>query len=84
MPQTVSEQEQRLSSITANVRSTVFRLKDNSLLVYNPIAPTDEWISQLSSLGGDRISHIVLGSTAYEHKIFVGPFARKFPEAKVR
>ena len=36
------EQEQALSGITANVRSVVFRMRDNHLLVYNPVAPTDE------------------------------------------
>mmetsp|Transcript_1773 Transcript_1773/g.4438 ORF Transcript_1773/g.4438 Transcript_1773/m.4438 type:complete len:531 (+) Transcript_1773:24-1616(+) len=77
------EQEQQLSGITANVRSTVFRMRDNTLLVYNPVAPTEEFLSQLAALHGDGVSHILLGSTAYEHKIFVGPFARKFPSAKV-
>merc|ERR1719247_3761166 len=77
------EQEQQLSGITANVRSVVFRMKDNHLLVYNPVAPTEEFMQQLASLNHDGVSHIMLGATAYEHKIFVGPFARKFPEAKV-
>ena len=40
-------------------------------------------MQQLASLNHDGVSHIMLGATAYEHKIFVGPFARKFPEAKV-
>ena len=34
------EQEQKLSGITANVRAVVFRMNDNHLLVYNPVAPT--------------------------------------------
>ena len=34
-------------------------------------------------LNSEGVSHILLGATAYEHKIFVGPFARKFPAAKV-
>lgn len=77
------EQEQKLSGITANVRSVVFRMRDNHLLVYNPVAPTDEFVEQLASLKHEGVSHILLGATAYEHKIFVGPFARKFPDAKV-
>ena len=40
-------------------------------------------MQQLASLNHDGVSHIILGATAYEHKICVGPFARKFPEAKV-
>ena len=58
-------------------------MRDNHLLVYNPVAPTDEFMTQLDSLKHDGVSHIVLGATAYEHKIFVGPFHRKFPDAKV-
>ena len=29
------------------------------------------------------VKHIVLGSAQYEHKIFVAPFARRFPKALV-
>lgn len=77
------EQEIRLSGISANVRSTVFRMRDNHLLVYNPVAPTQEFLDQLASLDSKGVSHILLGATQYEHKVFVGPFARRFPDAKV-
>ena len=77
------EQEQSLSGITANVRSLVFRMRNNHLLVYNPVAPTEEFLQQIDALQHDGVSHILLGATPYEHKIFVGPFARKFPQAKV-
>ena len=29
------------------------------------------------------MEYIVLPTFAYEHKIFVGPFSRRFPKAKV-
>lgn len=29
------------------------------------------------------VEHIVLPTFAYEHKIFLGPFSRAFPQAKV-
>lgn len=29
------------------------------------------------------VEHIVLPTFAYEHKVFVGPFSRRFPRAKV-
>ena len=32
---------------------------------------------------GLPIEHIVLPTFAYEHKIFLGPFSRAFPQAKV-
>ena len=44
------EQEIRLSGISANVRSTVFRTKDNHLVVYNPVAPTEEFLSELEAV----------------------------------
>ena len=75
-------QELRLSGITANSRCTVFRTANNDLIVYDPVAPTEEFLQQLASLNG-RVTHILLGATTYEHKAFVGPFSRKFPSAKV-
>lgn len=77
------EQTLDLGGIEANVRSLAFRMRDNHLLVYNPVAPTDEFMQQLASLDHAGVSHILLGATQYEHKIFVAPFARKFPDAKV-
>ena len=32
---------------------------------------------------GAPVEHIVLPTFAYEHKIFVGPFSRKFPRARI-
>jgi len=77
------EQTQDLAGITANIRSVVFRMRDNHLLVYNPVAPTEEFLDQLKALDHAGVSHILLGATQYEHKIYVAPFARKFPEARV-
>ena len=69
-------QELRLSGITANSRCTVFRTANNDLIVYDPVAPTEEFLQQLASLNG-RVTHILLGATTYEHKVggffFVGP-----------
>eukprot|EP00929_Paragymnodinium_shiwhaense_P113418 TRINITY_DN81712_c0_g1_i1.p1 TRINITY_DN81712_c0_g1~~TRINITY_DN81712_c0_g1_i1.p1 ORF type:complete len:486 (+),score=120.63 TRINITY_DN81712_c0_g1_i1:65-1522(+) len=76
------EQEQSLVNIAVNVRMTVIRLSDGSLWVHNPIAPTEECMALFAELGGE-VKYIVLGSAQYEHKIFVPPFSRKFPEAKV-
>ena len=41
-----------------------------------------ECISLVKELGYP-VEHIVLPTFAVEHKLFVGPFARKFPSAKV-
>eukprot|EP00850_Spirogloea_muscicola_P021612 SM000256S08666 [mRNA] locus=s256:90788:92917:+ [translate_table: standard] len=90
------EQEQGLgfSSVTTNVRMTVVRLASGGLWVHAPIAPTRQCLQAgaatlggavgqlLSELGAD-VEHIVLPTFAYEHKVFVGPFSRKFPRAAV-
>ncbi|MQL87397.1 hypothetical protein Taro_019956 [Colocasia esculenta] len=78
------EQEQALgfSSVSTNIRMTVIKLKSGGLWVHAPIAPTKECIQLVKELGAP-VEYIVLPTFAYEHKIFVGPFSRKFPQAKV-
>eukprot|EP00210_Caulerpa_lentillifera_P002074 g1989.t1 len=61
---------------------TVIKLKSGGLWIHAPIAPTQECLKLLSEL--DRpVEFIILPTYAYEHKIFVGPFSRKFPNAEV-
>ncbi|CAH1437594.1 unnamed protein product [Lactuca virosa] len=78
------EQEQALgfSSVSTNIRMTVIKLKSGGLWVHAPIAPTKECIQLVKELGAP-VEYIVLPTFAYEHKIFVGPFSRKFPEAQI-
>jgi hypothetical protein len=62
---------------------TVIRLASTGgLWVHAPVAPTAECVRLLRELGAP-IEHIVLPTFAYEHKVFVGPFSRRFPKAKV-
>jgi len=80
------EQEQSLgvgvgSTITANSRMVVVRLRSGDLWVLNPLAPTEELVEAVRALGGD-VAHVVLGSTQYEHKIFVPAFLRAFSGGK--
>ncbi|CAN6477340.1 unnamed protein product [Victoria cruziana] len=78
------EQEQALgfSSVSTNIRMTAVKLKSGGLWIHAPIAPTKECIELVKDLGAS-VEYIVLPTFAYEHKIFVGPFSRKFPNAKV-
>ncbi|KAK2663347.1 hypothetical protein Ddye_001921 [Dipteronia dyeriana] len=78
------EQEQALgfSSVSTNIRMTVIKLKSGGLWVHAPIAPTKECIQLVKELGAP-VEYIVLPTFAYEHKIFVGPFSRKFPRARM-
>ncbi|XP_047314754.1 uncharacterized protein LOC124918757 isoform X1 [Impatiens glandulifera] len=77
------EQEQALgfSSVSTNIRMTVIKLKSGGLWIHAPIAPTKECIQLVKELEAP-VEYIVLPTFAYEHKIFVGPFSRKFPLAE--
>ncbi|GBF99275.1 hypothetical protein Rsub_12035 [Raphidocelis subcapitata] len=78
------EQTQSLDvfEVFTPVRMTVIKLKSGGLWVHAPIAPTEECVRLLRDLGAP-VEFIVLPTFAYEHKVFVGPFSRRFPEAKV-
>ena len=78
------EQPQSLgfSNVTTNVRMVVVKLKSGGLWVHAPVAPTKECIRLLNELGAP-VEYIVLPTFAYEHKIFVGPFSRRYPKARV-
>ena len=69
-------------NVAVNVRMTLVKLKSGGLLVYAPIAPTGECVALVKELGLP-VEHIVLPTTLFEHKIFVGPFSRAFPKAAV-
>jgi hypothetical protein len=56
------------------------------LLVYAPIAPTRESIREVEALVTEYgpVNYILLPtSSGLEHKVFVGPFAQRFPQAQV-
>lgn len=68
------------------IRMTVIRLSSGGLLVYAPVAPTRECLRLISELVDKygEVKYILLPtSSGLEHKVFVGPFARCFPNAQV-
>ena len=80
------EQLQGILYVAVPIRMSVIRLQAGGLLVYAPIAPTPEcihWVRELETIYG-KVKYIVLPTTSgLEHKVFVGPFARYFPDAEV-
>jgi Domain of unknown function (DUF4336) len=80
------EQVQGIFYVVVPIRMTVVKLDGGGLLVYAPVAPTGEClalVNQLVALHGD-VKYIILPTiSGLEHKVFVGPFARKFPQAQV-
>ncbi len=80
------EQLQGILYVVTPIRMTIVRLSAGGLLVYAPIAPTQECLRLVNELviqHGD-IKYIILPTASgLEHKIFAGPFARQFPTAQV-
>jgi hypothetical protein len=80
------DQLQGIFYVVVPIRMTVVRLERGGLLVYAPVAPTRQCIRLVQELV-DRygaVKYIILPTiSGLEHKYFVGPFARKFPDATV-
>ena len=80
------DQLQGIFYVVVPIRMTVVKLAAGGLLVYAPVAPTAECITQMQELvarHGD-VKYIILPTVSgLEHKVFVGPFARRFPTAQV-
>lgn len=80
------DQSQGIFYVVVPIRMTVVRLEAGGLLVYAPVAPTPECISLVRELEAAQgeVQYIILPTVSgLEHKVFVGPFARKFPKAQV-
>jgi hypothetical protein len=80
------EQLQGIFYVVVPIRMTVVKLASGGLLVYAPVAPTGEClqlVNELVAIHGD-VKYIILPTiSGLEHKVFVGPFARAFPQAQV-
>jgi len=80
------DQLQGIFYVVVPIRMTVVKLQPRGLLVYSPVAPTPECIDLMRSLEAQHgpVRYIILSTTTgIEHKVFVGPFARQFPQAQV-
>jgi Domain of unknown function (DUF4336) len=80
------DQLQGILYVIVPIRMTVIKLEAGGLLVYAPVAPTPECIRLMNELvaAHGAVKYILLPTaSAIEHKVFIGPFARKFPTAKV-
>ena len=80
------DQLQGIFYVVVPIRMTVVKLKEGGLLVYAPIAPTPECIRLVKELVAEHgeIKYIILPTiSGLEHKVFVGPFARRFPNSQI-
>ena len=80
------DQLQGIFYVVVPIRMTVIKLHPEGLLVYCPVAPTPECMRLMRSLEAEHgpVRYILMSTTTgIEHKVFVGPFARRFPQAQV-
>ena len=80
------EQVQGIFYVIVPIRMTVVRLDSGGLLVYAPVAPTRECVRLVRELEAKygEVKYIILPTVSgLEHKVFVGPFARRFRNAQV-
>ncbi|WP_204141783.1 DUF4336 domain-containing protein [Halomicronema sp. CCY15110] len=80
------DQYQGIFYVVVPIRMTVVRLQSGGLLVYAPVAPTGECVAMMRSLEAryGSVRYIIQSTTTgIEHKVFVGPFARRFPQAQI-
>jgi len=80
------EQLQGILYTIVPIRMTVVKLASGGLLVYAPIAPTQECIRLVKELEATHgaVQYILLPTASgLEHKVFVPAFARCFPDAAV-
>jgi hypothetical protein len=80
------EQVQGILYVIVPIRLTVIKLLAGGLLLYGAIAPTPEClklIDELVEVHG-AVKYIIHPTVSgLEHKVFVGPLARAFPQAQV-
>ena len=80
------DQLQGIFYVVVPIRMTVIKLETGGLLVYAPVAPTPECIrlvNELVAIHGE-VKYIILPTiSGLEHKVFVAPFARQFPQAQI-
>lgn len=80
------DQLQGIFYVVVPIRMTVVKLEEGGLLVYAPVAPTPECVRLVEELVREHgeIKYIILPTiSGLEHKVFVNPFARRFPKAQV-
>ena len=80
------DQIQGIFYVIVPIRMTVVKLIGGGLFVYAPVAPTRECVRLINELveKHGKIRYIILPTiSGLEHKVYVGPFARKFPTAEV-
>lgn len=71
-----------LGLVDIGLRSVVARLGDGSLLLHNPVAPTQEVLNMLQALKAP-VKHVLVSSNSPEHWLYARDTMTRFPEAQL-
>lgn len=71
----------RFGRVKIGGRGTIVRLQTGALAVFSPVALTESVKKELSTFGSGQIKYIT--ALDAEHHIFLEPWSKAFPEAKV-
>ena len=78
------EQNLEIGPLQTPLRCVVVRLRDGSLWVHAPLAPTEEFFELVEACGNgstDCVAHVVVPTYALEHKVFVKDALKRWPRA---
>jgi hypothetical protein len=76
------DQKFGILNVQVPIRMTILKLSGGGLVIYNPIAATNECLSLVNEIVKEHgpVKHILVGSVALEHKVYAGVFAQKFKD----
>jgi hypothetical protein len=80
------EQNLEIGPLQTPLRCVVVRLRDGSLWVHAPLAPTEEFFELVEACGNgspDCVAHVVAPTYALEHKVFVKDALKRWPRARL-
>ena len=81
-----TEQNIELGPLETTIRCVVVKLRDGSLWVHAPLAPTEEFFEFVESCGDGTptsVAHVVVPTYALEHKIFAKDALKRWRNAKL-
>ena len=81
-----AEQNIELGPLETTIRCVVVKLRDGSLWVHAPLAPTEEFFEFVESCGDGTptsVAHVVVPTYALEHKIFAKDALKRWRNAKL-
>jgi hypothetical protein len=80
------EQNIELGPLETTIRCVVVRLRDGSLWVHAPLAPTEEFFEMVEACGDrgrSQVKYVVVPTYALEHKIFTKDALRRWTDAEL-